>query len=332
MGHSNSEKRFIPAHKNFRVIAIAAPVPPYTGYPIDPPFRSRFQARFMDPIGAMVSLTSPKLMKPLKNDNPASSPLFDKIRNVILSTQYASETHHTFDAVAKSVLQTFPQTALVKLRSLLTAFPPIHPMTPGQLTRLILTLHPGLGNAPFVAWAMLSRQFEETGLGPLGSASLDDEDISLGYMGYKLRSIERATDSTVRITFEHPNGPNRVTLDAPSGPRDLLAFPWINPKTLGFFPTERFMGLLTCMLQGHTLGWDLSYVPPASLSTASCSTSTLVKTFAALLGYELDTVHMYKELGGRELIMRRKVDSDGSTSWEPRYGVVLFKFVIHELI
>ena len=50
----------------------------------------------------------------------------------------------------------------------------------------------------------------------------------------------------------------------------------------------------------------------------SCSTSSLVRTFARLLGYELDAVHLYKELGGRELVMRRQVEEDGATTWKPR--------------
>jgi hypothetical protein len=35
----------IPAHPDFFVIAIGLPVPPYFGNPLDPPLRSRFQAR-----------------------------------------------------------------------------------------------------------------------------------------------------------------------------------------------------------------------------------------------------------------------------------------------
>lgn len=41
---------FIPAHRDFRVIAIGTPVPPYPGYPLDPPFRSRFQSLYLDPL------------------------------------------------------------------------------------------------------------------------------------------------------------------------------------------------------------------------------------------------------------------------------------------
>eukprot|EP00755_Sulcionema_specki_P007718 Sspe_Gene.38973::Locus_18803_Transcript_1_2_Confidence_0.400_Length_3854::g.38973::m.38973 len=35
-------------HPDFRVVALGLPCPPYTGYPLDPPLRSRFQARYVD--------------------------------------------------------------------------------------------------------------------------------------------------------------------------------------------------------------------------------------------------------------------------------------------
>ena len=309
---ATSRKRFIPAHEKFRVIAIAAPVPPYVGYPIDPPFRSRFQARFMDPVGAMMSLQTET------SSQPTAPTLYDSLRTIILATQYASESNQAIDIAAKTALQAFPQTALTKLHALVSKFPPPKQLTGPQLARLMLTIHPRLVHSEFVAWAMLSRQTEEAGLGALGSPALTGDNDHLGYLGYQITRIERASPSTVRLHFSLPGQGAPVVVEAAAGPRDLLSFPWKDPKSLEFFPTDRFMGILTCMLQAHALGWDISYVPPASPSTASCSTSTLVTTFGALLGYEVDTLHMYKELGGRELIMRRKVDSDGSTTWEPR--------------
>lgn len=38
-------KNIARADKNFRVVALGLPVPPYKGNPLDPPLRSRFQAR-----------------------------------------------------------------------------------------------------------------------------------------------------------------------------------------------------------------------------------------------------------------------------------------------
>ncbi|CAL1709976.1 unnamed protein product [Somion occarium] len=305
---AKSGRRFVPAHKNFRVFAIAAPVPPYTGYPIDPPFRSRFQARFVDPVGSMLSLQT--------SANASEPAFYEKFRDIILTTQDASETHHQVDAAAKSALQAFPQTALAKLRTLLAAFPPSS-SSPASLARLTLTLNPALIHSPFVAWATLSKHMEDAGLGALGSPSLTGEGDNLGYMGYRIVRIERITSDKAHLYFETADGRKKVTLEAPAGPRHLLEFPFSDRSHLDFFPTDRFLGLLTCMLQAHALGWDISYVPPALPSTASCSTSTLVQVFGALLGYEVDTVHMYKELGGRELVMRRKVEEDGTTTWEP---------------
>ncbi|THH30493.1 hypothetical protein EUX98_g3701 [Antrodiella citrinella] len=307
----HATKRFIPAHEKFRVIAIAAPVPPYVGYPIDPPFRSRFQARFMDPVGALMSLrSSTESQSPLP-------PMYERLRDIILSTQYASEAGQAIDITAKTSLQGFPQTALVKLRTLVATFPPPIQLSSSQLARLVLTIHPGLVGASFVVWAMLSRQLEEAGLGPLGSPALTGDSDHFGYLGYRIMRIERSSETTVRMHFVPSGKGDHVVLEAPAGPKELMPFPWTDLVSLGFFPTDRFMGILTCMLQAHAVGWDISYIPPALPSTASCSTSTLVTTLGALLGYEVDTLHMYKELGGRELIMRRKIGSDGSTSWEP---------------
>ena len=127
--------------------------------------------------------------------------------------------------------------------------------------------------------------------------------------------MAREGERTIRLTF---GGTAAISVVVPGGPRPLLPYPWKNNALLDFEATDRFMGLLTCMLQAHALGWDLSYIPPALPSTASCSTSTLVRVLGGLLGYEVDTVHMYKELGGRELVMRRKVEDGGATSWEAR--------------
>lgn len=307
-------KRFIPAHKNFRVFAIAAPVPPYTGYPIDPPFRSRFQARFIDPVGSLLSLRSPS-----SNMDVTETTFYKHFRDIILATQYASEAHHQVNSAAKSSLSGFPQTALVKLKSLLAAFPPPPTLSPSLLARLTLTLHPALIHAPFVAWATLSSQMEDVGLGTLGSPSLTGEGDHLGYLGYRVIRIERLSENKARLHFGSLDGKQSVSLEVPAGPREFLPFPF-GQSSLDFFPTARFIGLLTCMLQAHAVGWDISYVPPVLPSTASCSTSTLVRIFGALLGYEIETVHMYKELGGRELIMRRRVGEDGTTTWEPRYN------------
>lgn len=330
------EVKLVPAHTRFRVIALGAPVPPYPGYPLDPPFRSRFQARFIDPVGAMMALVAPhsgttssasEPLSPARVDNPTnvddSGSFYERLRQVIIATQYASEARSTLDSSARSTLPAFPQTALAKLRALLTAFPPPAPaaLSPVLLARLVLAIHPVLTHAPFVAWALLSRQLEEAGVGVLGSPAGSQGDTpedkeGTGLLGYRLVKVERSGERSANLTFGSPSG-TQVTMDVPAGPLPFLAFPFPADPALGFLPTARFTGLLTGMLQVHALGYDASLVPP-SLPGASCSTSTLARAFARVLGYDTEEWGMYKELGGRELVMRRVVERGGATRWEPR--------------
>ncbi|KAG6857487.1 hypothetical protein H0H87_002112 [Tephrocybe sp. NHM501043] len=301
---------FIPAHKNFRVIAIAAPVPPYPGYPLDPPFRSRFQSRFIDPVSSLTALRAAAI-------KPAPSvSLYTNLRNLILSTQYASESRNALESISRSSsLSPFPQTALAKLACLIAAFPPpVTGLTPGELARLILTIHPALVHSSFQAWAVLSRQTSEAGLGELGTPSISSPDEEIGLLGYRVSAIKRLDEKSAEVSFTHTNSPT-INLKVPAGTKDLRSFPFTGD--LEFYPSGRFLGLLTCFLQAHALGWDISLIPPAVPSTASTSTTTLVKVFGQVLGYDQEAVHMYKELGGRELIMRRKIQDGGATTWEP---------------
>lgn len=243
-------------------------------------------------------------------------PLFTKLRNLILSTQFATESRHALEVVSKTTLPPFPQTALVKLSSLISKFPPPEKPSPAQLARLVLTIHPALIYAPFQAWAVLSRHAEEAGLGELGSPSMTSIDERIGLFGYRVMAIERVDKMTARVTFESSNDVLHVVLSVSAGLKPFRPFPFSG--TLEFYPTDRFMGLLTSFIQAHALGWDISLIPPAMPSTASTSTSTLVRIFGQLLGYETEVVHMYKELGGRELVMRRKIEDGGATTWGPR--------------
>jgi len=42
--------KLVRVHEDFRVIALGLPVPRYQGNPLDPPLRSRFQARHVQPV------------------------------------------------------------------------------------------------------------------------------------------------------------------------------------------------------------------------------------------------------------------------------------------
>ncbi|KAF8581136.1 hypothetical protein K439DRAFT_1517023 [Ramaria rubella] len=305
---ANTGKTFIPAHASFRVIALGVPVPPYQGFPLDPPFRSRFQARFLDSLGSLISLSN----VPSSEKAP---PLLTKIRDIIFSVQYASELRNPLEHISRSTLPSFPQNSIQKLTHLINHFPPPETLASDELARLVLALHPGLAHAPFEGWALLSRQFEQSGLGVLATPSTAGLQDGSGFFGYRAVSIERVDKRSAKVQFVGPGCSPVLILNVPAGPLPFASFP---PKgTERLLLSNRFYGILTCFLQSHALGWDISFIPPVLPSTATCSTSLLIKSFAEVLGYEMETIHLYKELGGREILMRRKIESSGATSWEP---------------
>jgi von Willebrand factor A domain-containing protein 8 len=311
----STDTTFVAAHPTFRVIALGVPVPPYKGFPLDPPFRSRFQARFLDNRGSLLSLAKPT--------PPERAPtLLHKIRDIILAVQYASELRTPLHNISRTALSPFPQTSLQKLTQLLTHFPPPDTVPPDQLARLLLTLHPQMAHAPFEAWALLSRQFEEAGFGVLTTPSTAGLEDGTGFVGYKAVYIDRVDTYTANVTFHGPGGSPVITLNVPSGPRPFAVFPPVEggagSASEQLIVSNRFSGLLTCFLQSHALGWDISFVPPVLPSTATCSTALLVRTFGEVLGYDVESVHLYKEVGGREIVMRRVTGEGGATGWEPR--------------
>ena len=315
----------IPAHRNFRVIAIAAPVPPYQGYPLDPPFRSRFQARFIDSLGASLSLINYSPNKP-------GNKLTEKLRNIIVTSEYANDIQQPLSSILRKSIPEFPQTSLSRLRNLTERFPSSsndddYGLNSEQLARLLVSLHPGLLHAPFSGWATISRQCEEAGLSALGNPAESSIDDDTGFLRYRLRNIERVDEQLAHLVFEYVSLSGEVTnvsLPSPAGSRPLLPFSYLlkplfvlqNGVTVRTSP--RLLSTLTSLLQAHALGWDISLLPPVQPITASCSTSILVQLFGELLGYEADNLHLYKEIGGRELLMRRQINDGGCTSWQPR--------------
>lgn len=233
-----------------------------------------------------------------------------------MATQYASESYDSLRSVSKSVLPAFPQTSLLKLNALASKFPPPLRLTPAQLEKIFLTIHPALAYAQPQTWELLSQQTTQHGLGVLRSTALSSKPEGEGLFGYRLDNIKRKTEYIATITFLGVLGQTHVKMDVPCGPGLLRPFPFTDG--LDFEPSPRFLASLTSMLQAHALDWNISLIPSTSSSTASASTSTLVRVFGQILGYEQENLHMYKELGGRELVMRREIEGGGATTWQPR--------------
>ncbi|KAK0566796.1 hypothetical protein OC844_000545 [Tilletia horrida] len=370
----SSSHNLIPVHKNFRIIATSIPVPPYKGATIDPPFRSRFQGRWVD---GNVSIGYA-----LQSDTGVDPPVEQ------LSTQLAQRwyewaallKYHAFESSGGDVLPptarlpNLPTTAISLLSDLAFRFPPVSalPTGPGANTGapeaeaaaheqetgvvksakekdaqvVAQTIAPStqafLGSA-FPMQYTLNDALRKVHVELLAAVNLQDgldgelqsqTDPTLGLLGYRASEIARESSHTARITFTQAQTGRSVQVRVPCGPLPLLPISDLESfQTQGskIVLTPRLQSTLTTMLQLHATGRDICLLPSVlsiagttqaskeslAVSQASSSTSTSIALFAAVLGYELEPVYLFKDIGGNEILMRRATTEDGSTTWEP---------------
>ena len=65
------------------------------------------------------------------------------------------------------------------------------------------------------------------------------------------------------------------------------------------------------LMQDHAVGCDCCLLAPRGAGK-----STLVRRFAALLGYSAYTVFCHQDMSSHELLQRRTTDAEGSTLWQ----------------
>ncbi len=354
--------RFIPVHPNFRVIATGVPVPPYRGYPLDPPFRSRFQARWIE--GSVQSTV------PLpENLSEHAQQLRSRWSQWTALLRYHTTLAQGNDVIPPtSRLPNLPTTALPLLTDIVSTFPPTKPLRalgfdesdpilpkwPRDLPEETKDVEASASTLALLSAAYpqifgLDAEKRKTLNSLLSQLEIHEEQgegadpatlAATGFMGYLVDRIERISATNAKITFAHVAGDApAISIEAPCGALDLAPVPRLgDTKFMGqqLIVTPRVLSIYSRLLQLHALGRDICLVPaskaPAAdksgaASTAdpsaaaahqpSSSTTTCISLMAATLGYAFESVWLWKDLGGGELLMRRATAKDGSTTWEP---------------
>lgn len=360
---SAEHARFVPVHPDFRVFCLGLPVPPYKGHPLDPPFRSRFQARWVE------GTVFPQLPPHTSACGAHSSELLRRWGQFSALVQaHADATQRTGHLPTTEQLPHVPSTALPLLRDLSILFPPqntlaslpssdavpeekkekkdtgalpntdaparpvprkapqpegaLPPMAQPTLA-LLSAAYPALlemaTDKQKVLRDMLTRLALESGVGDGCSSTYEQ---GAGLLGFRIASIERLSETRARLHFAHILHGTPVAIEAPCGPQPLVSVEELEQKFSEVQLTPRVTAVLSTMLQLHALGRDINLVP-ASLdgagvrAQASSSKSVCISLFGALLGYPVETIWLWKDVGGSELIMRRATTPDGATIWRP---------------
>ncbi|XP_053521402.1 von Willebrand factor A domain-containing protein 8 isoform X1 [Artibeus jamaicensis] len=269
--------KIVRVSENFRVIALGLPVPRYPGNPLDPPLRSRFQARdiyylpFKDQLKLLYSV--------------GANISAEKISQLLsFATTLCSQESSTLG------LPDFPLDSLPAAVQILDSFPMM------SIKHAIQWVYPYtilLGHDGKMAVEGVLKRFE-----------LQDSRSSL--LPKEIVRVERVTEDlfsqasvTVRIAEKE------VTIKVPAGTRPLSQ-PCASES---FIQTLSHKQLLAEMMLCHMVK-DICLI-----GGKGCGKTVIAKNFADTLGYNIEPIMLYQDMTARDLLQQRYTLPNGDTAW-----------------
>uniref|UniRef100_G3R371 von Willebrand factor A domain-containing protein 8 n=1 Tax=Gorilla gorilla gorilla TaxID=9595 RepID=G3R371_GORGO len=269
--------KIVRVSENFRVIALGLPVPRYSGNPLDPPLRSRFQARdiyylpFKDQLKLLYSI--------------GANVSAEKVSQLLsFATTLCSQESSTLG------LPDFPLDSLAAAVQILDSFP----MMP--IKHAIQWLYPYsilLGHEGKMAVEGVFKRFE---LQDSGSSLLPKEIVKVEKM---MENHVSQASVTIRIADKE------VTIKVPAGTR-LLSQPCASDR---FIQTLSHKQLQAEMMQSHMVK-DICLI-----GGKGCGKTVIAKNFADTLGYNIEPIMLYQDMTARDLLQQRYTLPNGDTAW-----------------
>ncbi|KAI8393920.1 AAA domain-containing protein [Radiomyces spectabilis] len=292
--------KFEKVSDRFLVFALGLPVPPYVGYPLDPPLRSRFQSRdikapgFQSQVDQMLVLTN--------NTVPRS--LIERLVSVSLLLGV------NVDKVAARDIDVpeFPMT-IESLSSLLVLLHHLHP----RFCLDLLYPYPLLPTCTLEQLSVIEAAYRRFGIKT--EVVTADQEARQTFSGYRLADIARTGYGEVSV-----DGYHRVHKAIATFSHDLQS-PQGVPVYTGpneFSPAEFFVEtpyhkeIFSSMVLIHAGGHDICLLG----TQKGVGKSALVRHFARNLGYTLDYIPLYRDMSSRDLLQRRSTSPTGDTVWE----------------
>lgn len=273
----------VPVHPDFLVIALGLPTPKFQGFPLDPPLRSRFQARSIPPFNEETLYTI--LM--------TKYPQFDKALAAKLVSFVETINRINYNGEKDSDLTrlwSFPLTGIVDIVELLSQFP-VSPMV-----SFILRVYPFILKNEKAEHDVITHALKNAGL------VLDEKHLILKTSDYECKSIRYGVvDGLAKITFQFGKMERSICFQ-PSFYQDLFTKPYIMTNTIN----SHIISLLEDLLCGYHV---------CLIGGQGCGKTQLLNQLAKNLKAKLITLQLYKDINSKDLIQRRSTDSDGNTIW-----------------
>ncbi|KAJ0396306.1 hypothetical protein P43SY_007156 [Pythium insidiosum] len=293
-GYSRADlkaQNLVRVHPDFRVIALGVPVPPYPGRTLDPPLRSRFQARNVPPASPGTQLEALVSVAP---NVPLAT--LEKLVGIREAVNTVEAMHDGMAGGASARMPHFDYLSLSHCAQVLNTFPDAS--LPSTVRRVFPVMREVLGAQAASHADTLSR-------------ILKKYNASLPEATYTVDSIAPsgepgAMHPSARVSFRSSSSDDCVAVHVPCG----ASGPQPSGKQ-GFVETDVHARVLANMLQDHAVGADLCILGPKGSGK-----SELARLFAHRLGYALELFSLFKDMTARDLLQRRATDANGNTRWE----------------
>lgn len=286
------QMNLVRVHPNFKVIALGLPVPKFPGNPLDPPLRSRFQARDIPPLSVETyfHLLVTKFQTVAVNI----------IRNLLTLV----ESLRTIESGSKDLLPKLPYFPPFGIFSIIHLHS-LYPQT--ELISFLHRVYPFYLVCDDVERNAIENVFQKQGFVKkeskypyklLAISSHSSQTLPSSTVVYYL-SLEfvSLTNSKFSINVHSGSGyssfSKRIFRDQPQ---------LYEIATPLFIEMSYHHHLLVDMLQDHSIEVDMCVIGPKG-----CGKSVLIHNFANWLGYQanqVQVIHLYKDMTSRDLLQR----------------------------
>ncbi|ELR24984.1 ATPase family protein [Acanthamoeba castellanii str. Neff] len=288
--HSKEDFRrlgLVKVHPNFRVIALGLPVPKYPGSALDPPLRSRFQAREISGYSIGVQYAALRSFVP------------DMTTNLLRRLLSAVEALHGVMGIPH-----MGESGVISIATLLSHFPNI------DLGKCLPRVYPyrllmEKEDQETIEVALQRFGLVQQTIQPPTDKKQAPIDYDESYELVSVRSVGPADAlATAQLKFRHKLTGQTVDVAAPVGKHVGL-----EQRHRGFVLTPYNDYLVTSMIQDHAINRDICIVGEKGMGKTA-----LVKEFAERLGYasNIQIVNCYKDMTSRDLLQRRITKPNGA--------------------
>jgi MoxR-like ATPase len=275
------------------------PVPKYKGNLLDPPLRSRFQAHLVSYpsyddynkyLNSLYKNVEPNLVKNLCDFG------YSFYTNEMISLNLPDFPIENIDKIVKIIDKCCKdEKNHLKLNKLINKIYPHEFILKDETT-----------NRKF--YFELMKKFDLINKDQFNksiSTSKDSKRTFENDIDYEFISIENNDSNTKKLKFKSNNKLISINLNRGTNSKER------EDSKSSFIMNDYHSSQLVDMMLNHSSGYDFCLI-----GAQGSGKTELIKQFANMLDYNLQTVYVYKDMNARDLLQQRITLSNGDTQWQ----------------